>query len=179
MGFFLLTGTGSASAFGRAPAPTPAPQPQVYSVSMTGYNAVPEQTDSEPFMTASGAYADPDIVAARSVDLADKLPYGTVIEVDSASSTSSDCGLSAVSPLVGLRVIADSMNSRKRDQIDILFHIDSSVVALGRRTNAATALGVCSDVSIRVVGHIDIAKMPQSQSELAEMIGQTPLASAN
>src|SRR4051812_33253604 len=78
-------------------------------VKMTAYNALPGQTDSTPDRTSIGAYTDPDIVAARSSDLADELPYGTVIEVvPAATSTRKDpnCGRETVEDKIGLRVIA-------------------------------------------------------------------------
>lgn len=139
---------------------------------MTGYNAVIGQTDSDPYTTASGAYSDPDVVAARSVDLADQLPFGTVIEVDTTSSTSTSCGLSAVADSVGYRVIADSMHPRKRDQIDLLFHTDDTYRVGGKVMNAANVLGVCKNVSIKIIGQVDIKHMPKSQAELKLAIGQ-------
>jgi len=145
---------------------------KTYSVAMTGYNAVPEQTDSEPNVTASGAFSNPDIVAARSVDLADELPFGTVIEIVPSTATSTpNCGLSVVGPFLGFRVVADSMNARKRNQIDILFDSDVSARVGGKRMNPAITLGKCSNVSIRVVGHVDVKKMPKSQIELMAAIG--------
>src|SRR3989344_1228840 len=84
MAFFLLSGAASAEPTVNVEVDSTEPKaveetPQVYSVSMTGYNAIPAQTDSDPYTTASGAYSDTDIVVARSVDLADELPFGTLI----------------------------------------------------------------------------------------------------
>ncbi len=141
------------------------------SVSMTGYNAVPEQTDSDPETTASGAVSNPHIVAARSIDLADELPYGTVIQIVPRGS-GSGCGIAQVAEDIGLRVIADSMHSRKRNQIDIMFDTDSKVSS----GNPAITLGICSDVTIKVVGHVDVAHMPTSQRELARAIGTAVFA---
>ena len=137
-----------------------------FSVAMTGYNAVPEQTDGDPFTTASGAFSDPDVVAARSVDLADELPFGTVIAVTAASS-SPTCGFNVAEDAIGLRVVADSMHPRKRNQIDILFDVKPA----GWRSNPAVTLGTCKGVQIRVVGFIDIDHMPHSQAELKIALG--------
>src|SRR3989344_4435964 len=88
MAFFLLSGVVSAEPANinvgvveKSESAPAEPVQKAFSVALTGYNAVPEQTDSDPFMTASGAYSDPDLVVARSVDLAKKLPYGTVIQL--------------------------------------------------------------------------------------------------
>src|SRR3989344_3796760 len=107
--FFVAAG-GTSSLSSWTPQ-TPPPSLPTYQVRMTGYNAVAAQTDSDPEITASGAYADPDIIAARSRDLADELPFGTVIAVTAASS-SPECGYDLVDNLIGLRVIADTMNAR-------------------------------------------------------------------
>src|SRR5262245_5115403 len=44
---------------------------ETHTVLMTGYNAVPGQTDGDPHTTASGARSNPEIIAARSRDLAE------------------------------------------------------------------------------------------------------------
>lgn len=180
LGLFLLSGATSANTMANLPN-IGQEAPKTYSVAMTGYNAVPEQTDGEPSTTASGAFSNPDIVAARSVDLADELPFGTVIEIVPSEATSTpNCGLSNVEPFLGYRVIADAMNGRKRNQVDILFDSDVSARVGGKRMNPAITLGKCSNVSIRVVGHVDVRKMPKSQIELMSAIGfATPLSVRN
>src|SRR6185369_2517340 len=83
-----------------------------YNVTLTAYNAVAAQTDSNPFETASGAYSNPEVIAARSGNLADELPFGTIIALDGSNASKESCGFSAVAPLIGYRVIEDSMNPR-------------------------------------------------------------------
>ncbi|MBI5470032.1 hypothetical protein HY968_01795 [Candidatus Kaiserbacteria bacterium] len=143
---------------------------------MTAYNAVPEQTDSSPDRTASGAFSDPDIVAARSVDLADELPFGTVIMITHAATSTPNCGIGLVDDQIGLRVIADSMHPRKRNQIDILFDQADKVKVGGKYVNPARAMGVCKDVTITVVGHIDIKHIPKNQAALRVSVGQLQIA---
>lgn len=146
-----------------------------YTVSMTGYNAVPGQTDDNPEVTASGAYSDPDVIAARSVDLADELPFGTVIEIDAATSTP-NCGYGTVADQIGLRVIGDSMNARMHNKIDLLFDQSDVVRVGGKLINPARAFGACKDMVIRVVGQVDIRHMPKTQDELRVAIGYLPKA---
>ena len=181
MAFFILSSNTSAEVSQITPemaSPEPVQEVlEVHSVALTGYNAVPEQTDADPSMTASGAYSNPEIVAARSVDLADELPFGTVIEFTIAETgTKAPCGLSSVNHLVGYRVIADSMHPRKRNQIDIMFDTQDSVRIGGKKMNPAVVLGVCKNIEIRVVGHIDIKKMPRNQMELQLAFGTAALA---
>jgi 3D (Asp-Asp-Asp) domain-containing protein len=171
MGFFLLSG-GGAVATSESTSP---PMPSI-TVSMTGYNAVPEQTDEDPFTTASGAYSNPEVVAARSVDLKEHLPFGTVIEIVSHNDAGNpNCGLGVVEEHIGYRVIADSMHPRKREQIDILLSSEKSIRAAGRIVNPAVALGVCKEVEIRVVGSVAIRDIPDTQEALREFIEETKL----
>ncbi|MGH7175542.1 MAG: hypothetical protein ACREGR_04255, partial [Minisyncoccia bacterium] len=111
MGLLLFSTIAAAA----APAATSAPAlPPGFSATMTGYNAVPDQTDSNPSMTADGGPSLPGIVAARSRDLGSELPFGTVITIEPAG-TSTACGYSAVAPKIGYRVITDTMNARYQD----------------------------------------------------------------
>lgn len=180
-GFFVYTGIGgiptttTAESLLQTKAPQ-APTYQSYSVSMTAYNAVPGQTDEDPTTTASGAFSNPDIIAARSVDLADELPFGTVIMITTASTTP-NCGIGLVEDQIGLRVIGDSMHSRMRNKIDILFDEKDTVRARGRQMNPALVFGHCKNVQIQIVGKVDIKRIPKTQAELAAAVGLAKLAS--
>lgn len=179
MGLFLLAGVAGALP---SPAAAPGAFAPAYSVTLTGYNAVPWQTDSSPTVTASGAYANPEVVAARSQDLGDELPFGTIIALQGPSDDSSGtCGYKAVGGTIGYRVIADTMNARYTNRIDVLFgKKDTYVLGSGVTRNAAGLLGVCPGVAVRVVGFVDISnpgKLPKSQADLAALVGKgSPLA---
>ena len=182
MGFSLLFGT-SAFHFGNTMAPKTiasvapaAPEAPSYTVALTAYNAVPEQTDDTPFETASGAYSNPEVVAARTGDLADELPFGTIIEIDGSNTTSgNDCGYSMVQSHIGYRVIEDSMNARLSNRVDVLFDTDINYTNknTGNVRNAADVLGICKNVAIRVVGYVDINHIPKTQAELAALVEGT------
>ncbi len=139
---------------------------EAYTVKLTSYNAVPEQTDENPHETASGLPTNPEVVAARSVDLAGELPWGTVIAVERAASDTPNCGFGKVEHLIGYRVIADSMHTRKREQIDILLDPTDTVTVSGKETNPSIALGVCNEVTVRVLGKLKLADIPETQEEL-------------
>ena len=166
MGFFLLSGA--------LPAHAVAPVLPNYMVTLTAYNAVAAQTDSDPLVTASGVYSNPEIVAARSRDLADELPFGTIIEIDATDASTEACGYAIVAPIIGYRVIADTMNARYTDRIDILFSTKSNYTLKdGRVKNAGMVLGICNGVTVRVVGHIDLThsqQIPRTQVELAKIV---------
>ncbi len=172
MGLFLFSGAVTAlPAYADAPALPVLPS---YSVTLTAYNAVPEQTSSHPFVTASGAYSNPEIVAARSQDLASQLPFGTIIEIKGPPDSQSNCGYDVVAPIIGYRVIADTMNARYTNRIDILFSTKANyILADGDTENASVILGICGDAVIQVAGHIDLAhsRLPKTQVELAAIVG--------
>lgn len=150
---------------------------KTFTVKLTSYNAVPEQTDGDPMTTASGAFSNPEIMAARSVDLKTALPWGTVIKVTRAGKDSPNCRFGQVEHLIGYRVVGDSMHSRKREQIDILLDQNDTVSVYGKEINPALALGLCSDVTIEVVGHLESVKdFPKTQAELVAMVEGSHLA---
>jgi len=140
-------------------------------VKITSYNAVPRQTDGTPLITASGAYANSQIVAARSHDLASTLPFGTIIAINEQPSISpKTCGYDLVASQVGYRVIADTMNASKHNQIDVLLNRHRTV-RVGRKViNPSIVLGMCHGMNISIVGHLNINHMPTTQAELAELV---------
>lgn len=158
-------------------APLTAAAPKTFSVSITGYNAVPEQTDSDPFTTASGAYSNPEIVAAVSRDIKESLPFGTVVVFEAENPSGPHCGWKRIEHLVGYRVIADTMNARHTNRADILFPTDAMVdvrVDGGvKSVNAAKVLASCGGITMRVVGKVAIKDIPETQAELAMRVEKT------
>lgn len=144
---------------------------EVPSIKLTAYNAVPEQTDSTPNITASGAFSNPEVIVARSRDLAEEMPFGTIVELVAPRDDSS-CGFEQVEHFIGYRVVADTMHSRKTQQIDVMFDIADSIQLGSRSVNPAIAMGICN-VTVRIVGSIDINDIPDTQVELAILVHNT------
>jgi len=169
MGFLLFSSAKAAPAMPTWPS---------YVVAMTAYNAVPEQTDNNPFETASGAYSNPEVVAARSQDLAEELPFGTIIELDGPIAANDNCGFNAVESSIGYRVIADTMNARYTNRVDLLFGTKKEYRTADKgMQDAAQVFGICKGVTIRVVGHVNINRIPKTQAELAAFVhGYTDIA---
>ncbi len=168
MGFLLLSGGAHASPS------TAAVEPPSYVVTLTAYNAVAAQTDDTPFETASGAYSNPEIIAARSRDLADALPFGTIIALEGPATAQGTCGYSVVAPVIGYRVIEDTMNPRYTSRIDVLLHTKAEYTTMDKgMKNAAQILGICNEVTIRVVGFVDGA-LPKTQAALAALVEGSP-----
>ena len=172
MGFSLLFGSASLPMGNVAEAQSTVPAKPGHLVTVTAYNAVPGQTDDSPFETASGAYSNPEVVAARSGNLAEEMPFGTIIELDGSTvSSEGTCGIRAVASRIGYRVIADTMNARYTDRIDVLFDTEVNHARPdGRAVNVANVLGICKGVTARVVGHVDIHRIPKTQAELAALV---------
>ena len=156
-----------------SPAPVPASKPEVVTkpltVKLTAYNAVPEQTDGDPSVTASGLASNPEVMAARSHDLAKELPFGTVIALYRDGKDSPSCNFNKVSHLIGYRVIGDTMDTRWVKRIDVQFDEADKVKVGGVRMNPSLALGVCSGVSVKVVGRLSLKHIPDTQEELAKL----------
>lgn len=166
MGFLLLS-----SMSVQAEAPRALTRP-AFSVTLTAYNAVPAQTDESPLETASGAFSNPEVVAARSQDLAKGLPFGTIIEFSGPAEPGKSCGYGVVAPKIGYRVIADAMNARFTDRVDILFDTKKEYKSADSgMKNAAQVLGICEGASVRVVGFVSVSRIPKTQAELAMLVG--------
>ncbi len=150
---------------------TTASAEEVLSVRLTGYNAVPEQTDENPEITASGASSNPSVIAARSPDLGGHLPYGTIIALETPNNANS-CGYKEVKHLIGYRVIADSTHSRKHRQIDVMFDETDVIRVGGIDTNPAVVMGICK-VNLRVVGKIAVKDIPNTQAKLALLVNKS------
>lgn len=166
-GFFIMSGAQAAS----APEIPTLPTLPSYTVTLTSYNAVVGQTDGDPMTTASGLRSNPEVIAARSVDMASDLPFGTVVAITRAPGTdSADCGYNAVEPLIGYRVIGDSMNSRFTNRVDVLLDQNDVIPSGGLYRNPSRVLGICKDVTVQVVGFMKLTDVPSTQAELAKMV---------
>jgi 3D (Asp-Asp-Asp) domain-containing protein len=145
-------------------------------VKLTSYNAVPEQTKANPFVTASGSFSNPEVVAARSDDLADSLPFGTIIAIERSSGDTPMCNYSKVQQQIGYRVIADAMNPRITNTVDVLLDQNDTITLDGKEVNPSKALGLCGKVTIRIVGHIAVKDIPKTQADLAAFVAPPVLA---
>ena len=168
MGLFVWFG-GVAAPGIDFPSQAPIVIPVQHSVLLTGYNALPEQSDDDPDITASGAFSNPQIIVARSRDLAEELPFGTIVSFEAPETVPHSCGFYEVEHLIGYRVVADVLHKRKIQQLDILFDQTDRVYLKDKAINPALAIGLC-DVTIRVVGKVAMKDIPKSQAELAMLV---------
>jgi 3D (Asp-Asp-Asp) domain-containing protein len=85
-----------------------------YYVTATGYSSTPDQTDSTPFITATGNLVRDGIIAANF------LPFGTKIRIPELFKTK-------------IFVIDDRMNPRNSEHIDVWFPTREEAIMFGKR----------------------------------------------
>lgn len=172
-------GTGSSGEDPSSRLVAPANPDVTLTVRLTSYNAVAEQTDGNPTVTASGIPSNSEVIAARSRDLAQTLPFGTVVALYREDSDTPGCGFKKVEHLIGYRVIADTMSPRFAKRLDVEFDIADKVQVEGKRMNPSRAMGVCSNVTVKVLGRLALKDIPATQGELARLVEPEHLALAN
>lgn len=93
---------------------TPLTKPKVFKIWVTGYSSTPGQTDSSPYITASGNYVRKGIVAANF------LPFGTKFRLPE---------------IFGDQVftVEDRMHARFQDRIDIWFQSEQDAKNFGKK----------------------------------------------
>lgn len=174
----IAQGTGSSGEEPSSRLVAPDKSDVTLTVRLTSYNAVAEQTDGNPTVTASGVPSNSEVIAARSRDLAQSLPYGTVIALYRDDSDTPGCGFKKVEHLIGYRVVADTMAARFTKRVDVEFDQTDKVTVEGKRMNPSRAMGVCSQVTIKVLGKLKLKHIPDTQEELARLVEPEQLAYA-
>jgi 3D (Asp-Asp-Asp) domain-containing protein len=125
---FLLACTGGQQVNHPTPTlhflPLPPAPPAIEAVTLTAYSSEVSQTDSTPFITASGTRTRQGVIAL-SRDLLARYPYGTKARIISHA-----CGLDVSYTLV----VEDTMHRRKRRQVDIWMPSRAQALQWGRCT---------------------------------------------
>lgn len=81
---------------------------KTYIVRATGYSSTPDQTDSTPFITASGTYVRDGIIAANIYVNGRRIPFGTLVRIPEVYGDK-------------IFVVEDRMHARYKNNIDIWF----------------------------------------------------------
>lgn len=102
-------------------------------VHSTAYNSTPGQTDSTPFITATGTRVRLGVVAL-SRDLLGRFPYGTRITIEDLSGTYSNFLRGRVF------VVEDTMNVRIGNTVDVWMGSRGEALAWGSRSIRITAV---------------------------------------
>ncbi len=102
-------------------------------VRATAYNSAPNQTDSTPFITATGTRTHFGVVAL-SRDLLAKFPYGTKLKIEDLSGRYQNL-------LAGqVFIVEDTMHPRKRGTVDVWMTTRGQALSWGARSVRITEL---------------------------------------
>lgn len=107
-----------------------------YLLRATAYNSLESQTDSTPFITATGARTRFGIVAVSRDLLGDELPYGSLVRIRDLGAYHTGNGVGAFQHLLDEQqvfIVEDTMHARKRGQIDVWFGEYSTAINWGVR----------------------------------------------
>ncbi|MCL4455182.1 MAG: 3D domain-containing protein [Deinococcus sp.] len=109
----------------------------------SAYTSSVRETDSTPFITATGARTRVGIIAV-SRDLLKVLPYGSRVRLEDLGSRSSGRGRGLFNSLFKdtVFVVEDTMHSRKRGQIDVWFPERREAIRFGVRNVKVTVVQV-------------------------------------
>ncbi|CAM3651609.1 3D domain-containing protein [Deinococcus frigens] len=102
-------------------------------VRATAYNSLVGQTDSTPFITATGTRTRPGVVAL-SRDMLRSFPYGTRIAIEDLSGRYNNLLRGRVF------IVEDTMAARKTGSLDIWMSTHSQAITFGARQVRITAL---------------------------------------
>lgn len=81
---------------------------KTHAVRATGYSSTPDQTDSTPFITASGTLVRDGIIAANFYVNGRRVPFGTLVRIPDIYGDK-------------IFIVEDRMNARYTNNIDIWF----------------------------------------------------------
>lgn len=90
----------------------------------TAYNSLPEQTNDQPFITATGARTRFGIIAVSRDLLTQDIPYGSLVRIKDLGNFYNGRNAGHYQPLLdsqGLFIVEDTMHPRKTQQIDLWF----------------------------------------------------------
>jgi 3D (Asp-Asp-Asp) domain-containing protein len=131
------------------PAPRPTPVARVSSsrslmvitAKSTAYNSIPNQTDSTPFVTATGSRTRFGIVAL-SRDLLRRIPYGSIVRIEDLGNWANGRGRGTYNRMLsGVNfVVEDTMNIRKRNTVDVWMPTRRGAIQWGARQIRVTVI---------------------------------------
>ena len=116
--------------------------PDVLVLKATAYTSVVRETDSTPFVTATGARTRFGIIAVSRDLLGSDLPYGSKVKIEDLGAWRDGAGKGEFDEMLEdvVFVVEDTMNKRKRQQIDIWMPDRSLALRWGVRRVRITVL---------------------------------------
>ena len=113
----------------------------VITAKSTAYNSLAAQTDSTPFVTATGARTRFGVVAL-SRDLLRRIPYGSIVRIEDLGSWANGRGRGTYNRMLsGVNfIVEDTMNARKRNTIDVWMPTRRAAIQWGARQIRVTVI---------------------------------------
>ena len=113
----------------------------VITAKSTAYNSHPSQTDSTPFVTATGARTRFGVVAL-SRDLLRQIPYGSIVRIEDLGNWGNGRGRGTYNRmLAGVNfIVEDTMNARKRNTVDVWMPSRRGAIQWGARQIRVTVI---------------------------------------
>jgi len=100
-------------------------------VIITAYTPSVWETDSTPFITASGKRISENYVAV-SRDLLSKFPFGTKVKILIPDTNLPSCGKEVIGKTLIVRYVEDTMNKRHYKKIDLVFFSREKAIKFGK-----------------------------------------------
>jgi|GEM_PF-2892612 len=100
-------------------------------VIITAYTPSVWETDSTPFITASGKRISEAHVAV-SRDLLPKFPFGTKVKIFIPEKNLPSCGREVIGETLIVRYVEDTMNKRHSKKIDLVFFSRKKAIKFGK-----------------------------------------------
>jgi 3D (Asp-Asp-Asp) domain-containing protein len=100
-------------------------------VLITAYTPSVWETDSTPFITASGKRIS-EIHVAVSRDLLPKFPFGTKVKIFIPDENLPSCGKEVIGKSLVVRYVEDTMNRRHYKKIDLVFFSREKAIQFGK-----------------------------------------------
>jgi 3D (Asp-Asp-Asp) domain-containing protein len=106
-----------------------------FTLRATAYNSLVEQTNDQPFITATGARTRWGIIAVSRDLLGVDLPYGSLVRLTDLGTFAHGRGAGAYQELLDnhIFVVEDTMHVRKTQQVDVWFEEYADAVRWGVR----------------------------------------------
>ncbi len=107
-----------------------------FTLRATGYNSLRSQTDSTPFITATGARTRVGVIAISRDLLAKDIPYGSLVRIKDLGSYYNGRGYGKFQAWLDrqeLFIVEDTLHPRKRQQVDVWFETMSEALNWGVR----------------------------------------------
>jgi 3D (Asp-Asp-Asp) domain-containing protein len=112
------------------------PSLPVYTLRATAYNSVPEQTNSQPFVTATGTRTRFGIIAVSRDLLPKHIPYGSLVRIRDLGNFHDGRGYGRYQAMLDGQdhfIVEDTLNIRKQQQIDLWFETVPQALEWGVR----------------------------------------------